>query len=234
MTFISGETEQTFTFTATQDTDDDEGESVLLRFGSDLSGGVSAGTLDETTVTITDDDPPEVSFGQSAYTVVEGGTVSVQVKLTSAPASAVTVPVTHTPQGATSSTAYSGVPANVMFSAIETSKSFTFTATQDTVDDDGKSVLLTSGRCPPRCRQNDDPVDRHHPPTTTSPAGCESGDICVAPWWSMPIGSHPTTPAESRFIGTTWTTTTRTCLSLPTRASGTRFTLAALARLYAF
>ena len=143
-----GPTEMTFTFTATQDTFDDEGESVLLGFGSDLSGGVRAGTPDETTLTITDDDPPEVSFGQSAYTVAEGGMVSVEVKLTSAPASAVTVPVTHTPQGATSSTDYSGVPANVMFSAGETSKAFTFTATQDTVDDDGESVLLTFGTLP--------------------------------------------------------------------------------------
>ena len=143
-----GPTEMTFTFTATQDTVDDEGESVLLGFGPDLSGGVSAGTPDETTLTITDDDPPEVSFGQDSYTVAEGGMVSVEVKLTSAPASAVTVPITHTPQGATSSTDYSGVPANVMFSAGETSKAFTFTATQDTVDDDGESVLLTFGTLP--------------------------------------------------------------------------------------
>ena len=143
-----GPTEMTFTFTATQDTIGDEGESVLLGFGSDLSGGVSAGTPDETTVNITDDDPPEVSFGQSAYTVAEGGMVSVEVKLTSALGSAVTVPVTHTPQSATSSDDYSGVPANVMFSAGETSKAFTFTATQDTVDDDGESVLLAFGTLP--------------------------------------------------------------------------------------
>ena len=143
-----GPTEMTFTFTATQDTVDDEGESVLLGFGSDLLGGVSAGTPDETTVAITDDDPPEVSFGQSAYTVAEGGMVSVEVKLTSALGSAVTVPVTHTPQSATSSDDYSGVPANVMFSAGETSKAFTFTATQDTVDDDGESVLLAFGTLP--------------------------------------------------------------------------------------
>ena len=144
-----GPTEMTFTFTATQDTVDDEGESVLLGFGPDLSGGVRAGTPDETTLTITDDDPPEVSFGQDSYTVAEGDMVSVEVKLTSAPASAVTVPVTHTPQGgATSSDDYSGVPANVMFSAGETSKAFIFTATQDTVDDDGESVLLTFGALP--------------------------------------------------------------------------------------
>ena len=143
-----GPTEMTFTFTAVQDTVDDEGESVLLGFGPDLSGGVSAGTPDETTLTITDDDPPEVSFGQDSYTVAEGGMVSVEVKLTSALGSAVTVPVTHTPQGATSAADYSGVPANVMFSAGETSKAFTFTATQDTVDDDGESVLLTFGTLP--------------------------------------------------------------------------------------
>ena len=143
-----GPTEMTFTFTATQDTVDDEGESVLLGFGPDLSGGVRAGTPDETTLTITDDDPPEVSFGQSAYTVAEGGMVSVEVKLTSAPASAVTVPVTHTPQSATSSTDYSGVPANVTFSAGDTSKAFTFSATQDMYNDDGESVLLSFGTLP--------------------------------------------------------------------------------------
>ena len=145
--FSAGETSKAFTFTATQDTVDDDGESVLLTFGT-LPATVQTGTTTETTVNITDDDAAEVSFGQSAYTVAEGGMVSVEVKLTSAPASAVTVPVTHTPQGATSSADYSGVPANVMFSAGETSKAFTFTATQDTVDDDGESVLLTFGTLP--------------------------------------------------------------------------------------
>ena len=145
--FSAGETSKAFTFTATQDTVDDDGESVLLTFGT-LPATVQTGTTTETTVNITDDDAAEVSFGQSAYTVAEGGMVSVEVKLTSAPASAVTVPITHTPQGATSSADYSGVPANVMFSAGETSKAFTFTATQDTVDDDGESVLLTFGTLP--------------------------------------------------------------------------------------
>ena len=143
-----GPTEMTFTFTATQDTFDDEGESVLLGFGPDLSGGVSSGTPDETTLTITDDDPPEVSFGQNAYTVAEGGMVSVEVKLTSALGSAVTVPVTHTPQGATSAADYSGVPANLTFNTGETSKTFSLSAAQDTVDDDGESVLLTFGTLP--------------------------------------------------------------------------------------
>ena len=44
MTFDTGQTERTFTFSATQDPDDDDGESVLLGFGTLLPDRVSAGT----------------------------------------------------------------------------------------------------------------------------------------------------------------------------------------------
>ena len=57
VTFDSGETEQTFTFTATADTVDDDREKVKLSFGT-LPAGVTAGTTSETTVSITDDDYP--------------------------------------------------------------------------------------------------------------------------------------------------------------------------------
>ncbi|MCY4530593.1 MAG: hypothetical protein OXD46_16395, partial [Chloroflexi bacterium] len=49
----SGATSASFTFTATHDTADDDGESVDLAFGT-LPTGVTAGTPDETTVTIND------------------------------------------------------------------------------------------------------------------------------------------------------------------------------------
>ena len=70
--FASGETEKRFTFNATQDQVDDDGESVKLGFGA-LPTGVSEGTTKEATVSITDDDVPavEVSFEQGAYTVAE-------------------------------------------------------------------------------------------------------------------------------------------------------------------
>ena len=173
-----GATEMTFTFTATQDTVDDEGESVLLGFGSDLSGGVSAGTPGETTVNITDDDPPEVSFGESAYLVAEGDVVSVEVTLTSALGSAVTVPITHTPQDGASSADYSGVPANVMFTAGETSKTFTFTAATD--DDDGESVLLGFGPLPATVQTGTTTQSTITITIAGTPAGCESGDIWCA------------------------------------------------------
>ncbi|MYA40518.1 MAG: hypothetical protein F4Z31_01815 [Gemmatimonadetes bacterium] len=55
VTFDSGQTSRTFTVTATDDTDDDDGESVKLGFGT-LPAAVNAGTINEATVTITDND----------------------------------------------------------------------------------------------------------------------------------------------------------------------------------
>ena len=43
---------------------------------------------------------------------------------------------------------YSGVPASLMFNAGDREKSFTITAVNDTVDDDGESILLSFGNVP--------------------------------------------------------------------------------------
>ena len=73
-TFDAGDTSKTFDFAATADTEDDDGESVKLAFGSSLPVGVSAGSPSETTVSIRDDDDPgvTVSFGANTYTAAEG------------------------------------------------------------------------------------------------------------------------------------------------------------------
>ena len=99
VTFNTGDMSQTITFMAAQDTDNDDGESVLLAFGI-LPDGVNPGTRNETTVSITDDDVPQVtvSFGQAAYTVAEGGTQSVTVTLSADPERTVVIPITHTPR----------------------------------------------------------------------------------------------------------------------------------------
>ena len=76
---------------------------------------------------------------------MEGETVTVAVTLSADPERTVVIPLTHTPQGNTTSTDYSGVPANVTFSTGDMSQTITFTATQDDVDDGGKSVLLAFG-----------------------------------------------------------------------------------------
>ena len=151
VSFDSGETSKSFTFTATDDTVDDDGESVELGFGT-LPARVTAGTTSTSTVSIADNDDPEVTvgFGLSAYSVAEGDTVEVMVTLSADPERTVVVPLTKSNQGGASDADYSGVPASVTFDSGETSKSFTFSAAEDTVDDDGESVELGLGTLPAR------------------------------------------------------------------------------------
>ena len=139
---------QSFTFTATDDTVDDDDESVELAFGA-LPARVTAGSTATGTVSITDDDDPAVtvSFEQAAYTVAEGSSVTVRVTLSADPDRTVEIPLTRTGQDGATGADYS-VPASVTFASGETAQTFTFTATQDTDDDDGESVRLAFGVLP--------------------------------------------------------------------------------------
>ena len=161
VTFNRGETTKTVTFPTTQDTVDDDGESVKLAFGTMPHSGVSAVTPTETTVSITDDDDPEVTvmFGQATYTVDESddtsttgvteNTVEVALTLSADPERTVVIPIEATELDGATGADYS-VPSSVTFNDGETSKSFVFTATHDTVDDDGERVRLSFGTLPDR------------------------------------------------------------------------------------
>ena len=148
VTFGGDNMSKTFTVTATQDAEDDDGESVLLGFGP-LLGAVSAGTTAEATVSITDDDDPlvavTVSYEAAAYTVAEGDTVTVTVTLNLDPERTVVIPLTATAQGSTTATDYSVMPTSLTFNAGDTSQTISFRATDDSIDDDGESVLLGFG-----------------------------------------------------------------------------------------
>ena len=147
VTFDAEENTKLFYFTANQDQEDDDGESVQIGIGTPLPEGITIGTFSTTTVSINDNDDPQVqvSFAQGTYAAAEGGTVEVTVTLDNDPERTVEIPITATGQGGASSGDYSGVPGNVTFNSGETEKSFTFSATQDTEDDDGESVKLTFG-----------------------------------------------------------------------------------------
>ena len=152
VTFAATDTEQTITFAATDDSVDDDGEQVNLSFGS-LPGGITAttGEAAETLVTITDDDRPTaltVEFGQAAYSVAEGSTVTVKVTLSDDPETDLTIPISKTNKGGATSADYSDVPASVTFGSGDTEQSFVFTAASDAVDDDGESVKLAFGALP--------------------------------------------------------------------------------------
>ena len=74
---------------------------MKLTFGSSLPTGVTKGSTNEAIVSITDDDVPsvEVSFGEDSYTVDEGSTVTVKVKLDADPERTVIIPITKANQG---------------------------------------------------------------------------------------------------------------------------------------
>ena len=147
VTFDTGETTKTITFAATDDSEDDDGESVKLTFGT-LPDRVTAGAQDETVVSIDDDDAPTsvaVSWGEVSYTVAEGDAVTVTVELDDDPEKAVTVPIQATGQNGATSSDYSGVPTSVTFNSGDTAKTFDFQAAQDTLDDEGESVQLSFG-----------------------------------------------------------------------------------------
>ena len=150
VTFGSGDTSRTFTVAAVDDKLRDSGEELKLTFGT-LPPGVSEGSLKEARVTITDSQVQgelTVGFGLGAITVAEGDTAQVTVSLSEAPGSDVTIPLTATGQDGATSSDYSGVPESVTFESSDTEQTFTFTAVDDTVDDDGESVLLAFGTLP--------------------------------------------------------------------------------------
>ena len=144
VSFAATETSKTIAFAANHDSDDDD-ESVTLGFGSSLPAGVSAGSQATTVVTIDDDDPTAVtvSFAQAAYSVTEGASVSVEVRLSEAPGRTVAVTVTAAPASPTVAGDYT-VPTSVSFAATETSKTIAFAANHDS-DDDDESVTLGFG-----------------------------------------------------------------------------------------
>ena len=132
----------------------------------------SSATANSVIVTVTDNDDPQVTvqFAQAAYTVAEGGTRSVTVRLSADPERTVVIPLVATGQGA--DTGDFSVPATVTFAAGDTSKMITFSATDDTVDDDDESVLLTFGPEPAvRGERGDDGHDHGEHRRRRRPAG---------------------------------------------------------------
>ena len=89
-----------------------------------------------------------MSFGAASYTVAEGGTVEVTITLSADPEREVVIPLTTTNEGGATGSDYSDVPGSVTFESGDTSKSFTFKATDDALDDDGELVKLGFGAMP--------------------------------------------------------------------------------------
>ena len=112
VTIAGGSTSATFTVTATDDSVDDDGESVNLSFGT-LPDEVSEGTQRTATVSLTDNDGTmpvavTVEFDAASYTAIEGrGAVTITVTLSADPERSVTIPITVTENGGADTNDYS-------------------------------------------------------------------------------------------------------------------------------
>ena len=143
VTFAVSETVRTFAVTAVRDNDVDDGEEVKIGFGP-LPSNVGAGSPSTTSVALEDD--LSVSFGAASYTAVEGGAAAtVTVRLSRSWGAPFTLPLTEKWHGGASTGDYSGIPAGVTFRGDETTQSFTVTALDDALDDDGESVEIGFG-----------------------------------------------------------------------------------------
>ena len=143
LTFNSGEMEKTFTFSAAQDSQDDDGESVKIGIGTPLPNIIKKGTTFEATVSITDDDTAAVTINPTTLTVTEGGTNTYTIVLASQPAGDVTVTVNDP----TDNTDVTADPASLTFTTTDwnTARTVTVTAAQDdNADDETATVTHTA------------------------------------------------------------------------------------------
>ena len=153
VTFQRGQTQTSFTVRATDDSEDDDGESVVLHFRRLFPDDLEAGRYGARVATLhladnDGDTAVTVSFEAANYTAAEGGaTATVRLLLDTAPGRAVTIPLTPSHRGATAGD-YSGLPASVTFGASDTVQSFILTATDDSADDDRESVAIGFGSLP--------------------------------------------------------------------------------------
>ena len=93
----------------------------------------------------------EVSFAESAYTVTEGGSVTVAISLNADPQRTVAVPITVTNLHGAVAADYSGIPESVTFiNGGPTQQLVTITATDDRIADANESVNLGFGALPER------------------------------------------------------------------------------------
>ena len=135
---------QTVTVSTEQDDDYLDETAAISHTVASTDNDYNGVRVRSLSVKVVDDEevPVEVNFKSATYSVNEGDTVRVTVTLDKDPEREVVVPITKTEQGDASTDDYSGVPEDVTFRSGQTERSFTFSAYQDSIDDDGESVLL--------------------------------------------------------------------------------------------
>ena len=143
MSFSSGETSKTFVVTARDDFIDNDGRTATITFGSSLPSRVSlGGTIDETVVSVTDDDTRGFTITPTSATVGENATTTYSITLKSEPSDTVTVTVndpTDSDDATASPSTLSFTPGQYTDGAL----TVTVTTTDDEVDEPTEIATVT-------------------------------------------------------------------------------------------
>ena len=200
VTFAADQRTATFTVAATDDSVDDDDESVKIGFGT-LPVGMTATSPTSIEVALVDNDDPQVtvSFEKDSYTAREGSdAVTVTVKLSADPEREVMVPLSVTRGGGAIPADYEVSPMELTFGDGQTTADFEVTAVDDVDDDDGETVTIRFGTLPNKVTaanqraaqvflddDDDDPLGRV---TMRLPAGCVLRDLITGN--EMPYASY--------------------------------------------
>ena len=149
VTFDAHDLSATLTLATDDDPFDENDSEVTATVTAAADAPYTVGSPASAMVTVEDDDDPvEVGFAATSYSVTEGFTVEVAVELGAAPGLEVTIPLVRANQGGATDADLIGVPESVTFASDQTSASLSLRAIHDTDTDAGESVELSLGTLP--------------------------------------------------------------------------------------
>jgi hypothetical protein len=143
VTFNPGDTNKAFTVPVINDTLDEGDETIHLTLSDATGGTILLSTAAQLTI-VDDDTAGEVQLEQAAYSVAEGTpTATIIVTRSGGAASGVAVSYATGNGSATAGSDYVAKTGTLVFAAGETSKSFTVSIINDTLDESDETVNLT-------------------------------------------------------------------------------------------
>ncbi|MFH1253067.1 MAG: Calx-beta domain-containing protein [Candidatus Uhrbacteria bacterium] len=174
ITVTAGNTTADITITITNDTLDENNETVIVTMGSPTNATQGATTVH--TATINDnDDTPTVSFTASSQSAVESaGTMTITAELSAVSSLGVVVPYTLTGTATGSGTDYSITTTPITITAGQTTADITITITNDTLDENNETVIVTMGS----------PTNATQGTTTVHTATIEDNDATPTVAWT--------------------------------------------------
>ena len=156
--FPSGQTWRTFTVRATDDSVDDDGESLSIGFGT-LPSGVALGSRTTTTVALDDNDGSRqvvLEFDTNIHYTIElresNSLSRITMSLDRTPLRTLTIPLVVMHVGGATEADYTGIPASVTFGANDRKASISMRAIPDEEREIGEGLRIAFGTLPPSVR----------------------------------------------------------------------------------